>query len=339
MDEYEISCIYYPTTVVVVDDNESVLENILLKVGKNIPCKIFSDPKEGLAYIKKTLKKADILSDIIGVNESSVDYSHESNRFPIQYDLKKIFQHASDKQRFQQISVLVIDYAMPGMNGEELCRALKRAKGNPVKIIMLTGEIDEPMAVRLFNEGLIDRFLRKARPGVDEELKNCIIEMQRRYFQDLTYPIIRGIISDKDSALGDPAFREFFNKICQQVSASSYYLIETSGSFIFFNNAGKPKWLLVRTLDELKEISEQIEADISEDLIASIGKGEFIPYFGSLEKEIECYEDEEKLRKSLHKAEKLRGKKTYCYALLDELPGFPLETKNFVSFDEYMSGL
>ena len=69
--------------------------------------------------------------------------------------------HIYNKERFGETSVVVVDFAMPQMNGEEFCRKLGQLKGNSVKIIMLTGEADEEMAVRLFNAGVIDKFLRK----------------------------------------------------------------------------------------------------------------------------------------------------------------------------------
>ena len=335
MDESEISCIYYPTTIVVVDDNESVLENIELKIGKYLPCRLYSDPKEALAFIQAQMKRVDVLKNIIGIDEGSDYYNYASHQMPIQYDIAKIYNHVKNKDHFSELSVIVVDYAMPGMNGEELCKQLKRTKNHPLKIIMLTGEADEPTAIRLFNAGIIDRFMKKSDPDVDEQLKNAIISMQHRYFYDINYPLVRAISTDENSSLGDPVFREFFRKICDDISATSYYLIDTSGSFIFFNNSGKPTWLIIKTLNDLVEISDQIEAHISEEIIDLISKGEVIPYFW--ENEIEFFSDEEKLKKSLHKAKKLNGEKIYFYALLDELPEFPLETNKVVSFNQYMS--
>jgi len=58
---------------------------------------------------------------------------------------------------------LILDMAMPGMNGTEVQAALK-ARGLPLPILFLTGHGDIPMAVRAMQEGAVD-FLEKPIPG------------------------------------------------------------------------------------------------------------------------------------------------------------------------------
>jgi CheY-like chemotaxis protein len=338
VDGHEISCIYYPTTVVVVDDNKSVLENIELKIGKYVPCKTYSNPNEALNFLQKEMKRTDILKNVIELDESSDHYSHVSTQVPIQYDISKIYEHVEKRDRFSEISVIVVDYAMPGLNGDELCRKLQRTKTNPIKIIMLTGEADEPIAVKLFNAGIIDRFMMKSQPNVDEELKNTIFEMQNLYFHDVNYPIVRGIASDKDSSLGDQVFVDFFSKLLRDISASSYYLIETSGSFFLMDSAGNPTWLLIRTLHELEEIANQIEPEVSDELVDLIRRGEVVPYFGSHEPHY--YADDKKLKKCLYKATRLKGERDYAYAILHEPPhGFAIKVDKIESLDDYIRSM
>lgn len=337
MEEQKIACIYYPTTVVTVDDNPTVLKNVQLSIGKFVPCKGFSIPEEALKYLENEMAQNNALKGIININEESDDYNYDSGQLPLQYNITQIYKNVYDNDRFSSVTLVIVDFAMPSMNGEEFCRKLRKMRGNRVKIIMLTGEADDPKAIQLFNEGVIDRFFRKTQEGVEESLKNCVFEMQNNFFKEITFPMFEALSSEKDTSLGDPAFIEFFNKTCLDLSATSYYLIEISGSFLFFNNAGKPTWLIIKTLNELKEISEQIESHISEELIHSLDKGEVVSYFGN--KEIECYSNEERLKKSLHKAQTLKGKQEYRYALLDELPEFPLERGRILSFDQYISNL
>lgn len=336
MDAQEIFCIYYPTTIVIVDDNKSILDNIELKIGKYIPCKTFSNPNEALAFLQDDMQQKDVLKNVMGLNENSEHYLHSSNQVPVQYDISKIYEHVNREDRFSEVSVLVVDYAMPGLSGEELCSQLRKSKNNPIKIIMLTGEADEPMAVKLFNLGIIDRFLMKSQPNVHEELKQTILAMQYLYFRDINYPLVRGISSDQDSSLSDPEFIKFFQKFIHDISASSYYLIEASGSFFLLDNAGKPTWLIVKSLNELEEIANQIEADISEELIDSIRNGEVVPYFAS--DDFNYYADEEKLKKCVYKATTLKSKKDYVYAILDEPPyDFPIKINEIQSLDDYLS--
>lgn len=61
---------------------------------------------------------------------------------------------------------LVLDVAMPGMDGMELQRRLNES-GNPIPIVFLTGHGDIPMSVRAIKSGAVD-FLTK--PVHDEKL-------------------------------------------------------------------------------------------------------------------------------------------------------------------------
>jgi CheY-like chemotaxis protein len=262
-----------------------------------------------------------------------------SKNLPISYNVENIYKRVYDKDCFSEVSVLVVDYAMPGITGEELCRKLDRQKSNPVKIIMLTGEVDEPMAVRLFNAGTIDKFLRKASPGIEEDLKNCIIDMQNRYFQDSTYPFVRGLVSEKDSAFGDPVFRKFFYNLCKDITASSYYLIEISGSFLLMDDSGSPTFLLIKSINELSEIADGLDGSVlSEKVIESVRSGEYVPYVGALGGDFD--KEESIFKKHLYEANKLVGERDYAYAILKEAPfGFSLDVDKITSFNTYISNL
>lgn len=79
---------------------------------------------------------------------------------------------------------LVLDYAMPGINGLELQAALKR-KGCPLPIIFLTGNGDVPTSVQAMKSGALD-FLSK--PVTDTALLAAIeagLEHNRRTLEIL----------------------------------------------------------------------------------------------------------------------------------------------------------
>lgn len=108
--------------------------------------------------------------------------------------------------RFAEISVAVIDYAMPAMNGLEFCAATSDL---PMKKIILTGQAGHSTAVRAFNEKLIDRFIMKGEYGFLKTLREAIHNLQRDYFSDLSEVIIKDLEANPRSCLSDPIFLDF----------------------------------------------------------------------------------------------------------------------------------
>jgi CheY-like chemotaxis protein len=67
--------------------------------------------------------------------------------------------------------VLVVDYSMPGKNGLEV---LQELHGLPTGRILLTGLADEQLAVKAFNNHLIEQFVQKHSANVGQRLKQAI---------------------------------------------------------------------------------------------------------------------------------------------------------------------
>ncbi len=63
-----------------------------------------------------------------------------------------------DPSRFDDLSVLVVDYAMPEMTGIEFCAQFR---GHRVKKMLLTGAEERDVVFDAFNQGIIDHFVAK----------------------------------------------------------------------------------------------------------------------------------------------------------------------------------
>jgi CheY-like chemotaxis protein len=327
MNTHKLSCIYYPTTTLLIDDESDFLERLSLKLGEEFPCVTYSNPQKGLDYLREEMKRSNALPTVIGIDTESEYYSYQSTRLPVHYDITWLYQKFYDFQRFSEISVLIVDYAMPEMSGEQLCIALK---GSPVKTIMLTGQADKETGVRLFNEGLISKFILKQQPNLIETLKNCITEMQKSYFQDLAAPIFKGLMADEDSALNDPEFICLFNQIYQEISASSYALIDFAGSFLFLDKVGAPTWLIIKAEEEIEEITrELIDHDPYSPGLEFLRKREKIPYSPNLA----GYFNPSYPSYNTHwyPAQRLQGKKDYYYAITKDLKDFPIDKNKIIA--------
>lgn len=337
MNNQKISCIYFPTTSIFVDDNKSFLEKIQFGLGNDLLCQTFYDPAQALQHIQQKVVQDSFLQGVIDINSEQKNYTHSSGQLPIQYNISTMYHQAYKKDPFQQISTVIVDYAMPSMNGEQFCRMVRQIKKTPIKIIMLTGEADDPTAIKLFNSGVIDRFLHKAQPNLYADLKATIAELQEQYFFDLTSNIVNALAVEQDSALGDNAFIDFFHGIRQEISAVSYYLIELSGSFLFFDANALPTWLIIKTQKEVNEILDQVEFDISDELVLALQKGEWVPYFDK--EAYDHYSNAESFQACLYPAKKLSGKQDYCYAVVKKLDNFPLNSDKIISFKAYLHSL
>jgi CheY-like chemotaxis protein len=303
-------------------------------MGSDGLCATFSDSRDALAHIQRVITKNEILKHVIGVNMQSEDYSLLSKTLPVNYSLSNIWQNVYRQDCFSEISVVFVDYEMPGMNGEELCVSLRQILPNPVKIVMLTAEADDQIAIKLLNEGLIDQFLRKSQLGLTRKLKEVRADMQAQYFLDLTNPIMAGLVANNASFLNDASFRVMFDKVCADVRASSYFLLEPSGSFLLVDDDAKPTWLVVKTLDEMRELAGLLEdSGVPPALADRIRSGELIPYF--LDSTTYIDPGDGAFEQRLCPGEIVKGDRNYAYAVTGNLYNFPIDRDRIFSFNEH----
>jgi FixJ family two-component response regulator len=85
-------------------------------------------------------------------------------------------QEFLDRHDSSATGCIVLDIAMPGLNGLALQQALT-AKGSPLPIIFLTGQGDIPTSVKAIKSGAVD-FLTK--PVSDDELLKAIHEAMEK---------------------------------------------------------------------------------------------------------------------------------------------------------------
>src|SRR5262249_9946622 len=146
-----------PTTVGFVDDNLKFLKKRLFSLDeKQLVPELINDSLKASQFLQEQPEKGLIL-ELLSETESENRSTPYTN---IDGPLAAVHQKIYDPNRFSEISVVVIDYAMPGLNGLQICTQL-RTNNSRFKILMLTGEADEKLAVEAFNTRLIDKFMRK----------------------------------------------------------------------------------------------------------------------------------------------------------------------------------
>ncbi len=96
---------------------------------------------------------------------------------------------------------------------------------SPIKRALFTGDADEFLAVKSFNEKLIHRFIRKDASAMAEVLEKLIQELRMDYFSELSMWVFKSLSADPSWCLESPGFVDFFSR---SVSRKKYCRILSS---------------------------------------------------------------------------------------------------------------
>lgn len=330
-----IPCFYFPTTVGLLDDDPSFSESIQLQLGGRTVVKAFQTPEIALNFFDKMYSLKTFI-ECWKLDPRPAPY-FDSHVRDFDIDVQKIRQTMYDSERFEQIATIVVDYAMPGMNGLDFC---SRLQNQPFKKILLTGEVDEKVAVDGFNQGIIDRFIRKDEPDYLVKLSAAILELEQIYFQDLSERVIARLTNNPNFVpycLDDPAFVTFFNQFLLNYRPAEYYLTGSTGSFICLSFDGTPSWLAVKAESEIQsyyEIAALADKKPSSFVLKGLRDRQLVPYF---------YEEKDPSEwdTCVHPAEVIKGKTTnYYVAYIDDPNNYAVQNfDQVVSYERFLERL
>ncbi|MDO8953286.1 MAG: response regulator [Gammaproteobacteria bacterium] len=330
----QIPYCFHPSTIIFVDDDVHFLKSLTLQLSTHSACLPYQNPFEALEYIRNY--KAAPFTDrcIVHNNSLSADESE------LTIDLKQIYKQVFNTDRFGEVTVALVDYSMPGMNGVEFCRQIKN---HSIKKIMLTGEADHNIAVQAFNEGIIDKFIMKGSPDMIKEVNKAIREVQLQYYLNLSKLLTVALVNNQATPptfLDDPEFGGLFYKIIEQNKIAEFYLLENAGNFLLVDMKGRVSWLVVCDENQMntlyqfaKNEHEQEPVEDSDKIVKAISRKEQIPFF-FLERsyDIPVYEWEP----YLHPATEMQSStRKYYYALIKGQSVYPIDNEKILPFSQY----
>lgn len=255
MQKQSIPSFLFPTTVLMIDDNIEFLKSVAIGLpAHSSTYNFYSDPRTALDLINDRYEAAEVSHGLVNLIDEE-EFEHRT----LDINVRDIYRIMYNRARFQQISTVVVDYHMPGMDGIEFCRSIK----NPhIQKILLTSIVDESKAIECLNEGVINTFIRKQSPNIMQQLDQALSQAQTRYFTNLSR-IVQQVVSfsNEESALSDPAFIELFHRLVQKFNAVEYYLTEFLGSYVFLDADGNHYGLYTRIKDQLEFYCESKEAE------------------------------------------------------------------------------
>lgn len=267
---------YYPTRTIWVDDNEIFLAaaNELLNGKDNIVT--FADPNEALQFFEKDGEILSNLTFLRGCKDH--EFYDTVNHSIVDFSVPSLSQLLSVPERCQEVSVVVVDYDMPFMDGITLCEKLRHL---PCKKILLTGEADDKQAIAAFNSRIIDHYIRKNSHTLVPDIQSALAELQQVYFRERTFPLLTHLEADKPLPLSDPSFVTFFNNWCEVNNIVEYVLIDKNGSFISKDKASRVAYFIMHTdasLAAFVELNNEIKD--SQHYLEAVQQRQLVPFFG-----------------------------------------------------------
>jgi CheY-like chemotaxis protein len=324
---------FHPTTVFFVDDNTNFLNSLDLHLPAGMAYHMFAAPAEAIARLNAGGEREPLyLRCLSRVPGRSADGT------VVRLDMALIEQEVANPDRFREVSVAVVDYAMPSVDGLEFC---KRIANPRVKKILLTGVADEKVAVRAFNEGIIDRFIMKSQPDAIEVLKRSIGELQRRYFADISAMLANSLFLARKEFLDDAVFQDLFAQLVERHGFVEYYLVDQPSGFLLLRGDGSLNRLVVLSERELNEqLAFARSHGVPRGFLDDLADGRSIAYFYD---EFDDYFDPATCdwRDYFHRANRIEGRHTWFYALLDDPPvdiEFDPEASNFRRYLDVLDG-
>lgn len=225
----------HPSTTVLVDDSASFLDSLRFQLGDRLPCRTFSDALAAIAWLRERGRAADAPSFFSPGVDTFADQP-----LNVSLHVERICALAADARRFATPSVLVVDYSMPGMNGIQVCEAVRDL---PCRRILLTGAADERVAIDAFNRGLIDLYIRKSDHEALDRLETELPALQRRYFLEQAASLRSLLPLHGYGFIDDPAIVDLVRLHAERHRVVEHYLVHAPTGFLMLDRDGK-SWLL-----------------------------------------------------------------------------------------------
>lgn len=258
-----LPCCLYPTTTVLIDDDAPLTKWLTLTLQPFGPVIVFNDSKEALDYLKNYVPSSFI------------------NRADLEnFSLKNMEQERHNQDHRSEIACIIIDYAMPGLNGLELAEALTDF---PAKKLMLTGEADHTLAVEAFNETVIDQFLLKSTDNLMDVLVASVADLKWQHFSELSRAV-KAAMEEPIASLEDHAFARHILDHLNATMINEFYLENEYGDLLMVNESGRTSHYYVReeqkiaALERLaKNLFEQ-DPDDDREVLEAITARTAIPF-------------------------------------------------------------
>lgn len=304
-----IPALYFPTTVVCIDDDELSLSTYKLLFQDIFNCVYFNNGKDALEYISSNKSQLTNLNFINHVEDYDVTYNRTKETL-LKLNIAPLLKFYSNELKSKEISVVLTDYQMNPINGIKLCHEVREL---PLKKFLLTESKDQSLASTAYNTKIINYFLNKTVPP--DMIITGIKLLIKDYFIDVTNKLMQ-LFEVSNLPLMDKKFINNFEDIIESNKIIEYYLIDKNGSFLLIDSNGMKKVLLVHTDSSLENFLSSIDGISNiESAVEKISNRSHLPFMGIVDSI--NYEHVKEIEKHLVSCYELDGQVKYYIGLID----------------------
>lgn len=231
-----LTAYFHPTTACFIDDNESFITGLALVLPEYMSSIAFFDPVAALEYVNRSPEMPTLADRCFSATRSA---PHQ-RLFRLDTDL--IEQEINVVERFDRVSVVIVDYSMPTLNGLQFCEQVNDPQ---IGKVLLTGVADEKMAVEAFNAGIIDRFISKSHPLASEHISEFSRDMQRAYFRAQTEQMRRTLKLAGPVFLDDHSVTSWVRRLMLRKNFCEYYMVSDPPGLLMVKPSGELQQLII----------------------------------------------------------------------------------------------
>lgn len=222
--------VFYPASVVFVDDNDSYLD-ALRRFFPDISTDLFfTRPQTALAFIRQHAREISL--EFAPANACLSETGFE--RFVESSAERDILTQGA---RFAEVAAVVVDYDMPGLSGVEFLSSISNLRCAKV---LLTGVADETVAVKAFNAGIVDLYLRKTDAESANRLVHFLKDARNRHCSEGGW---LGL-GENGMTYCDPRTRRVIDDVVAAEGIVEYYWRPEQNAILMFDRAGNPSVFL-----------------------------------------------------------------------------------------------
>ncbi|MBY0544865.1 MAG: response regulator [Gammaproteobacteria bacterium] len=261
----------YPGNIIIVDDDASFTEALTLQLFDSYTTSVFNSPHEAIQFFAN---QRDYIADKLPIITKLKNIDLDTDGFAYTLNYEAIIDLLSNRERYNEPTVLIVDYKMPEMTGLDF---LSQIPNHKIKKILLTAHDEKEIALKAFNNGLIDKFVMKASTARDDFLLNEISQLNQTYFQQVTTDMLgKGLFA----LLHDEAYERLFIEWLHNFAISEYYRLDDYGTVLGITREHKLVWLILQPIAQQESYIEAYNDESDKPL----GKNKMIYLCSDVEK-------------------------------------------------------